>query len=516
MASPRARAIFCELLDPLRLPSERKERKTQEKERGEEGDEGIASVAAVAGRLLWNRRTDALHAANWVGEPVREEHKRDGGDWGEAVARIAVRNGDMPVLAIGGGPEKDAGMAEGNAAAQGQGLELEVAVWEPISTMNPGSPTCFWPRAVAVPVVNFNMLDMCESVEDILDALSDDAVACLWATFSSLAEHGAHVVVGLVVQKDSETARLAAACSLLRRSLDALGPSSIASVAIVPISVASSAGENISSRAEGRVGDLCGQHGLFDSSLLRAIEEATLASPDLRQEGPAVFLTQDTYKIGGIGGRILVGRVASGTLRGGQVLHFRGAGGKGESEDSDVQGRFRIESIEQHHEQIDEVGPSVDGFGIQVVLDGDDDPDSRKLQYLRRGRVLTEPDVPVGVVKSFEAELFPVNERGITIRQGYTPVIDVGTGHVACKFAELLSGDRSTTASASTPPGVSNRRLSVWRVEPTKPEMAVSVAMPALSYFRVRDMRKTVAYGRVVAVEPSRGGEVHVKSATKR
>merc|ERR1711943_21249 len=105
------------------------------------------------------------------------------------------------------------------------------------------------------------------------------------------------------------------------------------------------------------------------------------------------------------------------------------------------------------------------------------------------------------------------------IGNGYSPVLDCHTAHIACKFTELLEkiDRRSGKKMEDFPKKVKSGDAAIVKMTPSKP-MCVEAfsAYPPLGRFAVRDMRQTVAVGVIKAVEKSDGsGGKTTKSAQK-
>jgi elongation factor 1-alpha len=84
------------------------------------------------------------------------------------------------------------------------------------------------------------------------------------------------------------------------------------------------------------------------------------------------------------------------------------------------------------------------------------------------------------------------------IENGYTPVLDCHTAHIACKFQEITAKiDRRTgKATEEEPKFVKNGDSALIVLKPTKPLCCETfVEYPPLGRFAVRDMKQTVAVG---------------------
>merc|ERR1712180_94520 len=126
---------------------------------------------------------------------------------------------------------------------------------------------------------------------------------------------------------------------------------------------------------------------------------------------------QDVYKIGGIG-TVPVGRVETGILKPAMVVTFA---------PSNI--TTECKSVEMHHESLTEALPGDNvGFNVKNV----------SVKDIKRGNVAgdSKTDPPRGA-KMFHAQVIILNHPG-EIKNGYSPVLDCHTAHIACKFHELL------------------------------------------------------------------------------
>jgi len=209
--------------------------------------------------------------------------------------------------------------------------------------------------------------------------------------------------------------------------------------------------------------------------LLEALDK--VKAPTRPNDKPLRLPLQDVYKIGGIG-TVPVGRVETGTIKPGIHAMFAPAGIVAE-----------IKSVEMHHESLPSAEPGDNvGFNVKNVA----------VKDLRRGFVASDsksnPAVSVG---SFQAQVIVMNHPG-QISNGYSPVLDCHTAHVACKFATILEkmDRRSGKVLEQNPKFVKTGDACIVDMVPTKPMCVESFTdYPPLGRFAVRDMRQTVAVG---------------------
>jgi elongation factor 1-alpha len=207
---------------------------------------------------------------------------------------------------------------------------------------------------------------------------------------------------------------------------------------------------------------------------------------------------QDVYKIGGIG-TVPVGRVETGVIRPGMVVVFGPVGTTTE-----------VKSVEMHHEQVEEATPG-DNVGFNVK--------NLSVKDIKRGYVCSDSkNDPAKDTEMFVAQVIVLNHPG-QIQNGYAPVLDCHTAHIACKFQKIRSKiDKRTGKSTEDEPScIKTGDAAMVELVPQK-SLVVEVfsAYPPLGRFAVRDMRQTVAVG--VIKETTRkevtGGKV-TKAAEK-
>ncbi|KAG5191638.1 putative translation elongation factor 1-alpha [Tribonema minus] len=245
-----------------------------------------------------------------------------------------------------------------------------------------------------------------------------------------------------------------------------------AKIPFVPIS--GWAGDNMIERSE----NMPWYKGPF---LLEALDSCN--PPKRPTDKPLRLPLQDVYKIGGIG-TVPVGRVETGVLKPGMVVVFAPTGVTTE-----------VKSVEMHHESMAEAMPGDNvGFNVKNV----------SVKDIRRGNVAgdSKNDPPVGAA-NFHAQVIVMNHPG-QIGNGYSPVLDCHTAHVACKFAQITQkmDRRSGKVMEENPKFIKNGDAAMVTLEPSKPLCVESFSdYPPLGRFAVRDMRQTVAVGVIKSVE---------------
>ncbi|KAL0376936.1 UNVERIFIED_CONTAM: Elongation factor 1-alpha [Sesamum calycinum] len=206
-------------------------------------------------------------------------------------------------------------------------------------------------------------------------------------------------------------------------------------------------------------------------TLLEALD--MIQEPKRPSDKPLRLPLQDVYKIGGIG-TVPVGRVETGVLK--------------------------LEALP---------GDNV-GFNVKNVA----------VKDLKRGFVASNSkDDPAKEAASFTSQVIIMNHPG-QIGNGYAPVLDCHTSHIAVKFSELLTkiDRRSGKELEKEPKFLKNGDAGMVKMIPTKPMVVETFSeYPPLGRFAVRDMRQTVAVGVIKSVdkkEPS-GAKV-TKAAAKK
>jgi len=221
-------------------------------------------------------------------------------------------------------------------------------------------------------------------------------------------------------------------------------------------------------------------------------------TPPARPTDKALRLPlQDVYKIGGIG-TVPVGRVETGILKPGVVVTFSPANLSTE-----------VKSVEMHHEALTEAVPGDNvGFNVKNV----------SVKDIKRGMVAGDSkNDPPKQAENFKAQVIVLNHPG-EIHNGYSPVLDCHTAHIACKFAEILEkiDRRSGKKLEDNPKAVKSGDAAIVKLIPSKPMCVEAFNDYApLGRFAVRDMKQTVAVGVIKEVTKKEAASKATKSAQK-
>ena len=126
-----------------------------------------------------------------------------------------------------------------------------------------------------------------------------------------------------------------------------------------------------------------------------------------------------------------------------------------------------VKSVEMHHESLPEAGPGDNvGFNVKNV----------SVKDIRRGNVASDSkNDPAKEAKTFNAQVIVLNHPG-EIGNGYSPVLDCHTAHIACKFTELLEkiDRRSGKKMEDFPKKVKSGDAAIVKMTPSKVNMIMN------------------------------------------
>jgi len=231
------------------------------------------------------------------------------------------------------------------------------------------------------------------------------------------------------------------------------------------------------------------------TTLLEALD--AIIPPQRPTDKPLRLPLQDVYKIGGIG-TVPVGRVETGIIKPGMVITF-----------APNQLTTEVKSVEMHHEALPEAVPGDNvGFNIKNV----------SVKDIKRGYVASDSkNKPATGAKDFTAQVIVLNHPG-QICNGYSPVLDCHTAHIACKFNEIKEKvDRRTgKATETNPKSIKSGDAAIVELIPSKPMCVEAFSeFPPLGRFAVRDMRQTVAVGVIKSTTAKEVSGTTTKAAQK-
>jgi len=227
--------------------------------------------------------------------------------------------------------------------------------------------------------------------------------------------------------------------------------------------------------------------------LLEALDN--LNAPSRPTDKPLRLPLQDVYKISGIG-TVPVGRVETGKIKKGLICTF-----------GPMNKTTEVKSVEMHHEAVDEAVPG-DNVGFNVK--------NLSVTDIKRGYVASDSkNDPAQDTSMFVAQVIVLNHPG-QISNGYAPVLDCHTAHIACKFDKIRSkiDKRTGKVMEEEPKAVKSGDAAMVELIPQKPMVVEVFSQYApLGRFAVRDMKQTVAVGVIKEVEKKQHAGTKTKSA---
>ena len=194
----------------------------------------------------------------------------------------------------------------------------------------------------------------------------------------------------------------------------------------------------------------------------------------------------NVFRIWGIG-YVSIGKVQTGVLKIGTVVTFAPCGHLGV-----------CNSMEKFHKQVQEAIPG-DYVGFHLTNSSLIGP-----RTIRRGFVAgdSKNDPPMDT-ENFIAFVIIMNYPG-EIKAGYTPIIDVHTAHIACKFEELLTkaDRRSGKKIENTPKFLKAGDAGLVKLVPKRSLCVESFSSYApLGRFVIRDNKQIIGVGVVQEVK---------------
>jgi elongation factor 1-alpha len=209
-----------------------------------------------------------------------------------------------------------------------------------------------------------------------------------------------------------------------------------------------------------------------------------LKAPKRPIKKPLRLPIQSILTVKGVG-TIVTGRVETGVLK--PLMKLKSAPGGVEAE---------VKTVEMHHANVEQAFP---GDNVGVSLKGVTKAD------VKRGEVFgeTSNNPPKGVTEFTAQIVIMKHPKGV--KPGYTPILDLHTLHMACKFETFISKiDRKTGEVVEENPTIlKNGDVGMVRIKANKPICVETFKdFQPLGRFAIRDTR-TVGVGRVIEIHES-------------
>ncbi|MCF2142309.1 MAG: elongation factor 1-alpha [Candidatus Heimdallarchaeota archaeon] len=229
-------------------------------------------------------------------------------------------------------------------------------------------------------------------------------------------------------------------------------------------------------------------------TLMDALNEFKV--PALPVDKPLRMPIQDVYAIKGVG-TVPVGKIESGTLKVGEEVVFPIS-----------KKRAKVQSIEMHHEQLQEAKPGDNiGFNVKGIARNE----------IKKGDVIGHPgkDEPK-IVDTFVARTFvlknlskPGASQPTGMSKGYAPIIHLGQAAQACQIVDFKILKKSPQRKSLVATGeydpshyLLQGDFAEITFQPFAPFICEKFAdFPSLGRFAARDMGQTVAVGIITEVK---------------
>ena len=110
---------------------------------------------------------------------------------------------------------------------------------------------------------------------------------------------------------------------------------------------------------------------------------------------------------------------------------------------------------------------------------------------------------PARETAMFKSQVIVLGHPG-QIHNGYSPVLDCHTAHIACKFQKIVEkiDKRNGKVLEAEPQYIKKDESAIVEMVPQKPMVVEAFSeFPPLGRFAIRDMKRTVAVGIIKEVE---------------